>query len=163
MSSSPVLRTPCDGIVPGAVDRLRVLPDAMVLAAGLTSRREPASFSRRLIAAAAGGIVELILTETLLDETRAVLVDPDFRGSMRPVIADGLLAALRVVAVSVVADRGTTPPRRCADLDDDYLVDAALATGAMLVSRDDRAGFGAVAGLRSGRPGAALRTAGILE
>lgn len=62
---------------------------------------------------------------------------------------------------SVLGPQSTT--RRCADPDDDYLVDAAITTGAMLVSRDDRADFQALAGLVSGRPGAALRRFGFLE
>ncbi len=135
----------------------------MVLAAGLTSRREPASFSRRLIEAAAHGTVELVLTEKLLVEARDVLVDPSFVGHLSAAVADVLLDALRVVSTNVVADAGLVAPRRCADPDDDYLVAAAIATGSMLVSRDDRAGFSQVSGLRSGRPGTALRAAGLLD
>ena len=135
----------------------------MVLVAGLTSRREPASFSRRLIEAIVQGVVELQLTETLLAETRAVLVDPGFTGHVSPAAADVLLAALRVVSVGVVADTGRQAPSRCDDPGDDYLVDAAMATGSMLVSRDDHARFSRVAGLRSGRPATALRAAGLLE
>lgn len=134
----------------------------MVLAAGLTSRQEPASFSKRLLHAAVDGMVELVLTDTLLGEARAVLVDPRFSGHVAAATADLALAALKVVAVKVVADSGRTPPERCADPGDDYLVDAAMSTGAMLVSRDDRAKFSEVSGLRSGRPGAALRQAGLL-
>jgi len=38
----------------------------MVMAAGLTSRREPASYSRRLVELAFDGKVELVMTETML-------------------------------------------------------------------------------------------------
>lgn len=142
---------------------MRILPDAMVLAAGLTSRREPSSFSRRLLEAVADGVVDLVLTETLLDEARAVIVDPEFVGHQLADVADELLTALRIVAVVLIDDRDAPAPARCADPDDDYLVDAALATGAMLVSRDDRAGFSSIPDLDSGRPGTALRRAGLLS
>jgi len=128
--------------VPDATDsRLLVIIDAMVLAAGLTSRKEPASFSRRLVSAVFDGKIELVLTETLLTETRAVLVDVDFRGHLPDVLTDVLLDALRVAATEIADDRGVVSPRRCDDPDDDYLVEKALASGAMLVSRDDAAGF----------------------
>jgi predicted nucleic acid-binding protein len=146
----------------GVARPLRILPDAMVLAAGLTSRREPASFSRRLVEAALDGQVELVLTETLLEEALAVLVDSDFRGRLSDDVAEVLLGALRAVAVEVVDDTALVPPTRSSDPDDDYLVDAALATGSMLVSRDDRADFGSIPGLDIGRPGTALRRAGLL-
>jgi predicted nucleic acid-binding protein len=109
------------------------------------------------------GQIEAVLTETLLAETRAVLVDPDFRGQLPDALADALLEALRVAASTVIDDTTTVPPRRCADPDDDYLVDAALVTGSMLVSRDDRADFASVPGLDSGRPGTALRRSGLLD
>ena len=134
----------------------------MVLAAGLTSRREPASFSRRLVEAALDGEIEVVMTETLFAETRAVLVDPDFRGHLPDAVVDALLDALRVAANTVIDDTDVVAPRRCDDPDDDYLVDAALTTGSMLVSRDDRADFGSVPGLDSGRAGTALRRARLL-
>lgn len=55
-----------------------VILDAMVLAAGLASRRDPPSFSRRLVELGIDGRIELILTERLLGEVRDVLVDPAF-------------------------------------------------------------------------------------
>ncbi len=135
----------------------------MVLAAGLTSRREPASYSRPLIEAALVGHVELVLTETLLAESRDVLIDPDFRGHLEPELADVLLGALHAVAVTVIDDTGSTPPRRCNGPHDDYLIEAALATETILVSRDDRADVASVRGLDSGRPGTALRRAGLFD
>lgn len=141
---------------------MRVLLDAMVLAAGLTSRREPASFSRRIVEAAVDGLVELVVTETLIDETSAVLLDPDYVGHLDVEVAGDLLTGLQALAVEVVRDRGTAPPRRCADPGDDYLVEAALVHGAVLVTRDDAAGCSSVSGLDSGRPGTALRRAGLL-
>lgn len=92
-----------------------------------------------------------------------MLVDPGFSGHVSPAMADVLLAALRIVSIGVIADTGRQAPSRCDDPDDDYPVDAAMATGSMLVSRDDHANFSRVAGLHSGRPGTALRAAGLLE
>jgi predicted nucleic acid-binding protein len=74
---------------------LRVVPDAMVLASGLTSAREPASFAKRLIEAALDGRVAFILTETLLGETRAVLLLPEFPGHMSEEAAETLIEVLR--------------------------------------------------------------------
>ena len=64
----------------GGEGRHRLILDAMVLAAGFTSRREPASFSRRLVELAFEGDFELVVTEVLLEEVHAVLVDPRFIG-----------------------------------------------------------------------------------
>lgn len=75
---------------------MRVVLDAMILAAGLTSRREPASFSRRLLEAVANGEVELVLTEVLLDETRAVMTDPDFVGHRPDALVGALLDGLQL-------------------------------------------------------------------
>ena len=134
----------------------------MVLAAGLTSRRAPESFSRRVIEAALAGSIELVVTETLLAETRAVLTNSHFGARRSHEEADALIAVLRIAAGKIIEDRDSAPPRRCADPDDDYLVDAAITTGATLVSRDDRARFSEVPGLDSCRPGTALRLAGFL-
>lgn len=60
----------------------------------------------------------------------------------------------------VIGDRGLTFPSLTDDEDDDYVADAALKTGAFLVTRDDHANFGKVQGLKSGRPGTALRRIG---
>jgi putative PIN family toxin of toxin-antitoxin system len=155
---------PSEAFVPGAVGgKPRVLLDAMVLAAGLTSRREPRSFSRRLIELGVDDQIELIVTERLIDEVRDVLIDPAFTARVAPEVATSLVASIAAVAKELVDDRDVAAPRRCADPDDDYLVDAALATGAMLVSRDDRADFASVPGLLTGRPGTALRQFGFLE
>ena len=147
----------------GGADRLRVIPDAMVIAAGLTSRRAPASFSRRLIDAALDEALDVVLTTTLLDEAREVLVSATFSGRLPALMAEVLLDALAAAAVTILDDRLAEIPRRCADPDDDYLVEAALRTDALLVTRDDRAGFEDVVGLRVGRPGTALRAAGLLD
>jgi putative PIN family toxin of toxin-antitoxin system len=143
--------------------RPRVLLDAMVLVAGLTSRRDPPSFSRRLIELAIDGSIELILTERLLGEVRDVLVAPAFGARVAIEVATSLMASIVALAAEIIDDHNVTAPRRCADPDDDYLVDAALATGAMLVSRDDRADFQSVPSLVTGRPGSALRRFGFLD
>lgn len=54
----------------------------MVLAAGLTSRREPVSFSRRLVELGINGAYDLVVTENLLDELYRVLINPKFIGQM---------------------------------------------------------------------------------
>lgn len=135
----------------------------MVLAAGLTSRREPASFSRRLVQLALDGKLALVMTETLLDEAAAVLVDPGFTARVSDEEAAVLMAGLVASASIFLTDRGTSAPRRCADPEDDYLVDAALSTDAFLVSRDDRADFASVEHLASGKPGTALRRFGFFD
>lgn len=135
----------------------------MVLAAGLTSRREPSSFSRRLVELVFDGLFDLVLTETLVDETAAVLANPHFTGKTSDDEASVLIAGLVANASIFVADRGATAPRRCGDPDDDYLVDAALSTNAFLVSLDKHADFASVDGLRSGKAGATLRLFGFLE
>jgi predicted nucleic acid-binding protein len=134
----------------------------MVLASGLTSTREPASFAKRLIEAALDGRVAFILTETLLGETRDVLLLPEFPGHMSEEAAETLIEALRAAAARIVDDTEAAFPRRCSDEDDDYLVDAAMTNFAMLVSRDKRAQFERVPGLDYGPPGTALRRAGLL-
>jgi predicted nucleic acid-binding protein len=147
----------------GADARPRFILDAMVLAAGLTSRRERVSFSRRLVELALDRSIDLVLTDVLLDETRDVLVAPKFVGRVTEEEAMTLLAGLAAASLLIVHDRGLIPAGLTDDPDDDYLADAALKTASYLVTRDDRAGFGRVSGLESGRPGTALRRLGLLE
>jgi predicted nucleic acid-binding protein len=135
----------------------------MVLAAGLTSKREPASHSRRLLDLAANGRFDLVITDTLLAETFQVLVDPKFIGRLEADDAAGRLSAIADMAAVHIRDLGAKHPALTADPDDDYLAAAALATGAFLVTRDDRADFSAVVGLRVGRPGTALRLLGAID
>ena len=149
--------------VGAAEPRERVLLDAMVLVAGLTSTREPASHSRRLIELAANGRFDLVVTDTLLAETFEVLVNPKFIGRLETDDAIEVLSAIAGMAAVHVHDAGTPHPPLTADPDDDFLAAAALATGALLVTRDDRAGFSGVIGLRIGRPGTALRLLGVID
>ncbi len=135
----------------------------MVVAAGLTSRREPASYSRRLVELALDGKVELVVTETLLQEVYEVLIDPEFVGRMREPEAATLVAGLANVASVFIRDTQIKQAHLTDDPDDDYLADAALKTGAFLVTRDDAANFGKVEGLRVGRPGTALRMIGAFD
>ncbi len=135
----------------------------MVVAAGLTSRREPASYSRRLVELAFDGKVELVMTETLLQEVYEVLIDPEFVGRMREPEAATLVAGLANVASVFIRDTEIEQEHLTDDPDDDYLADAALKTGAFLVTRDDAANFGKVEGLRVGRPGTALRMIGAFD
>lgn len=71
-----------------------------------------------------------------------------------------LLGGLAAAASIVIGDLGLTFPPLTDDEDDDYLADAALKTGAFLVTRDDHANSRKVQGLKSGRPGTALRRIG---
>ena len=135
----------------------------MVLAAGLTSRREPASHSRRLVEIAFKEAFDLVVTETLLDEVYRVLIDPRFVGQTSEPEAATLVAGLASVASVFVRDADIEPERRTDDPHDDYLADAALKTGAFLVTRDDAANFSKVDGLRAGRPGTALRVIGAFD
>jgi predicted nucleic acid-binding protein len=135
----------------------------MVLAAGLTSRREPASFSRRLVEAGLGGYVDLIVTEVLVDELYRVPIDPKFIGRMSDDEATAAIAGLVAVAASFVVDSNVTHPPLTDDPDDDYLAHAAMDASAFPVTRDDAAGFGHVLGLRVGRPGTALHLGALDE
>lgn len=135
----------------------------MVLAAGLTSRREPASFSRRLVELGIDGVYDLVVTETLLDELHRVLTNPRFVGQMSGEEAAIAIEGLASVAWKFVPDAHLVHPLLTDDPNDDYLAHAALQADAYLVTRDDAAGFGQVDGLRFGRPGAALRVIGVLD
>jgi predicted nucleic acid-binding protein len=121
----------------------------MVLAAGLTSSREPASYSRRLVELAFEGAFELVVTDVLLHEVHAVLVDPGFVGRVSEEEAALFIAGLTAVAVIVVRDVPAGHERLTDDPDDDYLAHAALDAHAYLVTRDDAANFGKVAGLKA--------------
>ena len=99
----------------------------MVLVAGLTSRREPASFSRRLIECALGGEFELVVTDILLRETHDVLVDPAFVGRVSEPEAAVLIGTLAEIAAVSVRDSELLFDRLTDDPDDDYLAHAANA------------------------------------
>lgn len=146
----------------GDEGRRRFILDAMVLVAGLTSRHEPASYSRRLGELAIDGVYELVVTEILLEEVYDVLVDPTFVGRVTEREAAALVEGLATVASILIKDEGLEHVRVTDDPDDDYLAHAALQTGAYLVTRDDGASFQKVDGLESGRPGTALRLLGAL-
>ena len=133
------------------------LLDAMVLASGLTSMREPPSNSRRLVDMAIAGAVRLVLTDRVLDETRAVIVNPRYRDRVTGETADRLLGVLAGAAEVVIHDAGVIAPHVTLDHADDYLAAAALKSGAYLVTRDQRAHLERVPGFGFGPPGAALR------
>jgi predicted nucleic acid-binding protein len=114
----------------------------MVLAAGLTSRREPASFSRRLVELGIDGAYDLVVTETLLDELHRALTSPKFIAQMSDEEAATAIEGLIVVAWKLVLDAGGADEPLTNDPNDDYLAHAALQADAYLVTRDDAAGFG---------------------
>ncbi len=84
----------------------------MVLAAGFTSRREPASFSRRLVELAFEGTVELVVTEVLLGAVHAVLGDPKFMGRVPESEAALFIEGLASVATVLIPDEGVKHERR---------------------------------------------------
>jgi len=135
----------------------------MVLVAGLTSRREPASYSRRLVELAFEGAFDLVVTDVLLQEVHAVLVDPEFVGRVSEEEAALFLEGLTAVAAILIRDVQAGHEPMTDDPDDDYLAHAALDAHAYLVTRDDAANFGNVTGLESGRPGSALRLVGAFD
>lgn len=147
----------------GGEGRHRLILDAMVLAAGFTSRREPASFSRRLVELAFEGDFELVVTEVLLEEVHAVLVDPRFIGRVSEPEAALFVEALAATAAILIRDGQVEHEALTDDPDDDYLADAVLQTHAYLVTRDAAANFGKVEGLEGGRPGTALRLMGAFD
>jgi predicted nucleic acid-binding protein len=147
----------------GAERKPRLLLDAMVLVAGLTSRREPASYSRRLIELILDGRVDFVVTEILLRETYEVLIDPKFVGRVTEPEAATLVGGLAAVATVFVRDTDVEYDRITNDPNDDYLAHAALLTGAYLVTRDEAAQFGRVQDLQVGRPGTALRMIGAFD
>lgn len=155
-SQAPRALWPRFGVIAAKSRELLIL-DAMVLAAGLTSRREPASNSRRLIELATEGRYGLVVTDTLLQEAYAVLIQPGFVGRLDPAEAADRVSALAGIAETHLDDAGVVQPRLTSDPNDDYLAAAAIATGAFLVSRDEAAKFEDVPGLRVGRPGTARR------
>lgn len=139
----------------------RLILDAMILAAGLTSRRDPASHSRRLIELVLAERIELVLTETLIEEATAVLTDEEFSHQVSETEALTLMSGLILLGGPLIADSGVTHPGRCDDPDDDYLVAAALSNDAFLATYDREARFEKVEGLLVGRPGRALRLFGF--
>lgn len=147
----------------GDESKPRLLLDAMVLAAGLTSRREPASHSRRLVELALDGQFDLVVTEILLQEIYEVLVDPKFVGRVTEAEAATLVGGLATVASVFMRDAQVEYERITDDPNDDYLAHAALLTGAYLVTRDEAAQFERVQDLRVGRPGTALRLVGAFN
>ena len=76
----------------------------MVLAAGLTSRREPASFGRHLVERGIDGAYDLVVTDTLLDELHGVLTSPKFIAQMSDEEAATAIEGLAAVAWKVVSD-----------------------------------------------------------
>lgn len=102
-----------------AAGRERLLLDAMVLAAGLTSRREPASFSRRLVELGIDGAYDLVVTETLLDELHRVLTSPKFIAQMSDEEAPTAIDSLAAVAWKVVSDMNAAHEHLTNDPNDD--------------------------------------------
>jgi uncharacterized protein len=108
-----------------------VLDPGVLVSALITPTGRPAE----LLLAARAGSFELIVSPHLLDELETVLRRKKFR---RYVDLDGVAAYLDLMRRDghLAADPKTTPPLRCADPDDDYLLALAHSQNAALVSGD---------------------------
>jgi uncharacterized protein len=114
---------------------MRVVADANVFVSAALGR-SPQSPSVRIIDAALGGRIELVMSPALLAEIADVLSRPRIRSRLSAGDAQLFLAdiASQVVMLADPAD----PPSVCRDPDDDYLVALSVIAGAdVLVSGDD--------------------------
>ncbi|MBK5219210.1 MAG: putative toxin-antitoxin system toxin component, PIN family [Thermoleophilia bacterium] len=110
----------------------RAVLDPGVLVSALIT---PTSIPAKLLLAARGGSFELIVSPLLLEELGSVLRREKFR---RYVDLDGVAAYLDLLRrdAQLAADPDSSPPIRCADPDDDYLIALAHSRDAALVSGD---------------------------
>lgn len=111
---------------------MRVVLDANVLVSALLSRAgAPAQLVERWL----GGELELVVSETLLDEVARTLASPKLADRVEPALAQHYLAMLRGLA-ELVADPREPPPIRSEDPGDDYLVSLAAHERVRLVTGD---------------------------
>ena len=108
-----------------------VLDPGVLVSALITPTGTPA----KLLLAARGGSFELIASPLLLEELESVLGRKKFR---RYADLDAVAAYLDLLRreVELAADPETSPPIRCADPDDDYLIALAHSRNAAIVSGD---------------------------
>ena len=112
---------------------MRALLDVNVLIAALLSRSgAPAELLVRWLA----GEFELVVTEQLLAELETTLTRPKLRSRFDQDAVDRLLELLRSGLAEHLADPDTPPAQGSRDPDDDYLIAAAAAAHATLVSGD---------------------------
>ncbi|HVC86584.1 MAG TPA: putative toxin-antitoxin system toxin component, PIN family [Gaiellaceae bacterium] len=112
---------------------MRALLDVNVLVAALLSRGgAPALLVRRWL----DGDFELVVSDLLLSELQRTLARPKIRRRLAADEADEFLALLRSGLADRVEDPGVPPATRSSDPNDDYLIAAAAAAHATLVSGD---------------------------
>ena len=111
---------------------MRALFDANVLISGLLSRTGAPA---HLLAKWLEGEFELVVTDRLFAELEATLVRPKLRPHFDEEVVRGFLGLLRSLAESI-DDPDAEPVISSRDLKDDYLIAAAAAAHATLVSGD---------------------------
>jgi len=109
-----------------------VLDPSVLVSALITPTGTPA----KLLAASRSGGFELIVSPLLLDELRLVLRRKKFRGYVDLDGADRYVDLLQQDS-AFADDPAGSPPIRCRDPDDDYLIALAHDRAAALVSGDD--------------------------
>ncbi len=109
-----------------------VLDPSVLVSALITPTGTPA----KLLVASRSGSFELIVSPLLLDELRSVLRRKKFRGYVDLDGADRYVDLLQRDSV-FAEDPAGSPPIRCRDPDDDYLIALAHDRAAALVSGDD--------------------------
>lgn len=135
---------------------MRVVVDSSVVVAALTTPN-PESASRMVLAAIAGGAVELVITDELEAEYRRAVEYPQVRRYAARVDRRRFVDAL--VATAERVEAGPADGAVPADPGDDKVVAAALSGGADSVVTLDRhlLDLGELAGVRFQRPGDFLR------
>jgi putative PIN family toxin of toxin-antitoxin system len=107
-----------------------VLDPNVLIAALLSPTGTPATLIVRWLA----GDYELVVSEHLLEELGRVFAYPKIRARISEEDTNAFVESVR--ANAEMASDPATPPPRCADPDDDYLLGLAEAEHALLVSGD---------------------------
>lgn len=108
-----------------------VLDPGVLVSALITPTGTPA----KLLTATRSGSFELIVSSLVLEELKLVLLREKFRRYVDVGVVDQYVELLRRDA-AMAADPAESPPIRCADPDDDYLIALAHSCNAALVSGD---------------------------
>jgi len=112
---------------------VRALLDANVLISALLSRTgTPALLVRKWL----DGDFELVVSDLLLTELQQTLSDPKIRQRLAAVEGEEFLELVRSGLAERVEDPDAAPAIRSSDARDDYLIAAAAAAHATLVSGD---------------------------
>lgn len=111
---------------------MRALLDVNVLVSGLLTR---SGAPAQLLGKWLEGEFELVATERLLAELETTLARPKLRAHIDEAEVSGFLELLRGLA-EMTKDPDTEPSVTSRDPDDDYLIAAAAAARATLVSGD---------------------------